>query len=135
MAWLQDLRCIETLRHLGLVLYSPGYRKLTDFEEFAILEVVVEKPSIYLREICKHINSLTGSVITESAVCRFLQRNNFSHKTLRNIARHILREYFKEECRSYAPEMMVFVDETGCDRRSSTRKFGYALKGITPETK
>ena len=25
--------------------------------------------------------------------------------------------------------MMFFVDETGCDRRSSMRKFGYALKG------
>ena len=29
----------------------------------------------------------------------------------------------------YTPEMLVFVDETGTDRRSSLRKYGYSLIG------
>lgn len=111
---------------------NVAHYKLSDFEMFAILEIVLENPSIYLKEICKHISDNFGTVIAESTVCRFLQHNNFSHKKLSNIARQRnlgLRSYFMEECKSYTPEMMVFVDETGCDRRSSMRKFGYALKG------
>ena len=30
---------------------------------------------------------------------------------------------------SYEPEMLVFLDETGCDRRNSLRKYGYSLRG------
>ena len=61
---------------------NKGYHKLSDYEEFAILEVLVERPSMYLKEVCRHVYDVTGTVITESAVCRFLQCNNFSHKKL-----------------------------------------------------
>ena len=111
---------------------NKGHHKLSTFEEFAILEMVIEKPYVYLKEICEHVYNITGTVISESAVCRFLKRNNFSRKKLSNIAQQrnsALRTYFMEECKNYTPEMMVFIDETGCDRRSSMRKFGYALKG------
>lgn len=30
---------------------------------------------------------------------------------------------------AYKPEMPIFVDETGTDKQSSLRKYGYALKG------
>ena len=111
---------------------NKGYHKLSDYEEFAILEALVERPSMYLKEVCRHVYDTTGTVITESAVCRFLQRNNFSHKKLTNLAKQcseLLRQCFMSQCEIYDPDMMVFVDETGCDRRSSMRKFGYALKG------
>jgi hypothetical protein len=29
----------------------------------------------------------------------------------------------------YEPEMLVFVDEMGSDRRATQRQYGYALKG------
>jgi len=32
----------------------------------------------------------------------------------------------------YDPAMLVWVDETGCDRRNSMRKFGYSVRGIPP---
>ena len=28
--------------------------------------------------------------------------------------------------------MLVFVDETGCDKRKSFRQYGYGVRGITP---
>ena len=28
--------------------------------------------------------------------------------------------------------MFIWIDETGCDRRNCTRKYGYSLRGITP---
>ena len=33
----------------------------------------------------------------------------------------------------YSVEQFVWVDETGCNAKDHTRKFGYALKGETPE--
>ena len=88
---------------------------------------------MYLKEVCRHVYDATGTMITESAVCRFLQRNNFSHKKLTNLAKQhseLLRQCFISQCEIYDPDMMVFVDETGCDRHSSTHKFGYALIGM-----
>ena len=33
----------------------------------------------------------------------------------------------------YKANMLVFVDETGKDARDSARRFGYALRGQTPQ--
>ena len=30
-------------------------------------------------------------------------------------------------------DQLVWVDETGCDKKSAIHKAGYALKGVTPE--
>ena len=34
----------------------------------------------------------------------------------------------------YDPEMLVFLDETGSDRRTYLRRYGYALKGSRATT-
>ena len=36
----------------------------------------------------------------------------------------------RAEMMQFNTDMVVFVDETGSDRRNSIRKFGYGLKGI-----
>jgi len=38
---------------------NEGPHKLTELEEFAIMEIVLEKPSVYLREIVSHIQDRT----------------------------------------------------------------------------
>ncbi len=38
----------------------------------------IEKPAAYLREICSKLLAKTGTIVSESAICRFLKRNNFS---------------------------------------------------------
>ena len=45
-----------------------------------------------------------------------------------------------EECRArymaeismYDPTMFVWIDETGCDRRNSQRRYGYGVRGMPP---
>lgn len=32
----------------------------------------------------------------------------------------------------FDPEMIVWIDETGSDRRNSVRAYGYGLRGLTP---
>jgi transposase len=36
------------------------------------------------------------------------------------------------EISMYDPEMFLWIDETGCDKRNCTRKYGYSLRGIPP---
>ena len=33
------------------------------------------------------------------------------------------------------PEMLIFVDETGADRRNCLRRFGYSIRGKPPVSK
>ena len=61
---------------------NKGYHKLI-MRSLLFLEALVERPSMYLK-VCRHVLDVTG---TESAVCRFLQRNNFSHKKITNLAK------------------------------------------------
>ena len=30
----------------------------------------------------------------------------------------------------YDPSMLIWLDETGCDGRNTTRKYGYSLRGM-----
>lgn len=32
----------------------------------------------------------------------------------------------------YDPSMLVWIDESGCDRRNSFRKYGYSIRGLRP---
>lgn len=57
----------------------------------------------------------------------------------RQVIRHVaiqrsdsLRAKFMSEISMYDPSMLVWTDESWCDRRNSTRKFGYSLRGIRP---
>ena len=40
-----------------------------------------------------------------------------------------LRLQFTSEVSLYDRDMMIFLDETGSDRRNSIRKYGYSIRG------
>ena len=127
-------RAVEKFQTEGTVgsKYCKGPQTLSEFQKFVIMQTVLEKPAAYLREICTDLSVNTGTTVSESAICRFFQRNNFSRKKLHLVAKQRneqLRLSFVSDCEIYTPEMLVFVDETGSDNRDSMRKFGYALRG------
>ena len=41
-----------------------------------------------------------------------------------------LRSRFMADISIYDPQMLVWLDETGCNRRNTLRKYGYRLRGI-----
>ena len=89
-------------------------------------------PSIYLREIQEDICETTRMEISESAICRFLQRVGFSRPKLNVVAKQTeedLWAQFALDVIMYTPEMLVFLDETCSDRCNSLRKYGYSLRG------
>ena len=56
----------------------------------------------------------------------------FQHSVIALQRNEVLHHKFKVECSAYSPEMFVFIDETGSDRKNARRMFGYSLVGKTP---
>lgn len=107
-------------------------RKLTETDRFLILELVLERPGIYLNELRHELLVTTGTEASTSTICRFLHSCGFSRTKIRTVAlqrSEELRARYAVEVALYSPRMFVFVDETGSDRRNAMRKFGYSLRG------
>ena len=61
-----------------------------------------------------------------------MQKQNFSRKKLTFRAQQRseeLRAKFLTDISIFEPEILVFVDETGTDKRAALRKYGYSLRG------
>lgn len=111
---------------------EKAYRKLNEPAQFLILYLVLERPGIYLREIRSELLSQLGLEITVSAICKFLYKAGLSKQRLKTYAiqrDEALRTQFALDVSLYSTEMLVFLDETGTDRRDSFRKKGYSLRG------
>ena len=104
---------------------------LSQNDEFFVLQLVIERPGIYLHEIRRELqNSGTDASIT--TIYRFLQKCGFTRTKIQAVALQQsaeLRHEYMSELELYKPSMLVFVDETGTDRRDSLRRFGYSLRG------
>ena len=111
---------------------SRSAQKLTAVLEFYILHTILSNPGIYLREFQAELLAITGTEVWSSSICRFLKGRNLSCQKLRMVAAQQdddLWAQFACDVASYEPEMLVFLDETGCDRRNSIRKYGYSSRG------
>ena len=62
------------------------HKALTVYDELLIIQSVLDNPSIYLHELQRRVEETTSTSVTESAICRFLHRQNFSRKKLTKIA-------------------------------------------------
>ena len=86
----------------------------------------------YLHEVCSEIKSATGLTVAPSTVCKMLKQYGYTRKKIQHIATQRSKEYrasFIADMSFYKKEMLVWVDESGCDKRNLLRKFGYSLRG------
>lgn len=130
-------RTVNQFRTSGTVskkLYSNNGRpvKLTKSVQLTILHLVLDKPGIYLWEIQQEIQWMFALDISLSTLCTFLRKNGFSRRKMQLVALQQdkeLRATFASDVSLYKPNFMIFIDETGCDRRHALRKYGYGLRG------
>ena len=111
---------------------DKAFRKLSVPAQLLILHLVAQRPGIYLHEIQGELKNLLLLDVSTSTICTFLHDHGFSRQKLRNVALQqdvFLREQYILDISVYSPEMFVFVDETGADRRNLLRKYGYSLRG------
>ena len=90
----------------------------------------MDKPGIYLHEVKRQLVEETGDICT---ICRFLHIPGFTRQKMITAKQRsdVLRTEYLLDMSIYKghPEIFVFVDETGTDRRDSMRKFSYSLRG------
>ena len=114
---------------------KPYLKKLDNYMEMFIIGLILETPSLYLKELCKKVEEVSGESVSEATICRLLHSHGFTRKKIRQVALQrstYLRGAFMSEVLLYRKEMFVWLDETGCDNRSYMRKYGYAIKGDVP---
>ena len=109
----------------------PAYKITTDVQ-FSIAHAVLKRPGIYLRELQREVADEHGEEVSQSAICRFLHKSGFTRQKLKIAAIQrdsLLRAQFVVDVSLYTPEMLIFIDETGSDRRDCIRRYGYSLRG------
>ncbi len=60
-----------------------------------------------------------------------MTRQRIKHLSIRQS--EIKRAEFWAEISAFDPSMMLWVDESGCDRRNALRKYGYGIRGQPPQ--
>ena len=111
---------------------SRRLQKMSSSIQFAIAHSALRRPGIYLREIQSEILQEYGEELSLSSICKFLHNVGFTRQRLRIIATQqdeLLRSQFVSDVSVYAPEMLIFLDETGSDRHDCIRRYGYSLRG------
>ena len=111
---------------------SNGPMKLTKSVQLTVLNLVLDNPGIYLWEIQQMLLSMFALDVSPSALCIFLKKSNFSRKKMQLVAAQQdqdLRSTFVSDVSIYRRKFLIFIDETGCDRRNALRKYGYGLRG------
>ena len=109
---------------------------VTDRVTTMILAIIFENPSLYLKEMTQQVYDYTSTRISPATICNVMRKHGLTRKKIQRIAiqrsaSH--RGVYIAEMSMYKSSMLVFADETGKDGRDCLRRFGYALKGQTPQ--
>ena len=129
-------RIVDRFQRTGDVsasLATPREHRLHEHDEYVLIELVCENPAIHLHEIQSHLLQTTGTNASAATLCRTLGRLGFTRKKLKYVALQrsdVLRAEYQSEVSLFDHSMLVFVDESGCDARNATRKYGYSLRGF-----
>lgn len=110
-------------------------RKLTLPAQLLILHLLIQKPTMYLHEIQKELETTLLLHVSVPAICRYLHQCGFSRQKVHRVALQrdeLLRNTFVQDMTVFSEDMFVFVDESGADRRNLLRQYGYSVRGKTP---
>ena len=112
-----------------------GPQKLLDeFEQLKLLSLILQYPGIYLHELQDKLQEAFGVRVSAATICRTL-KFICSRQVIRSVAiqqSDAMRAKFMAEISVYDPSMFIWLDESGCDRRNTLRKYGYSIRGIRP---
>ncbi|RKK26451.1 hypothetical protein BFJ66_g17116 [Fusarium oxysporum f. sp. cepae] len=101
----------------------------------ALLDRLAVKPNMYRDEMVEFLGKEFETTIPASNIGRALRSARWTRKTARRVAKGRnadLRDYYLYKLSFYRSYQLVYIDESGCDRRVGRRRFGWAPKGVTP---
>jgi transposase len=105
---------------------------LTVADEKALLQKLLSSCWLHLDEMVAWLHIERGVEVSESTVCRALQRNGWTRKKLEigsNLQRAELRQDYLVEMQKYAADRLVFIDESIFNEKTGWRTKGRAPMG------
>lgn len=108
---------------------------LGEHEQLTLLRIILQNTGIYLHEIQNKLCDHFGVTVSVPTICRTLRVMGCCRRVIRHVAiqrSDELRAHFMAEVSVYDSNMIIWIDESGCDRRNSLRRFAYTLRGIPP---
>ncbi|KAJ3456616.1 hypothetical protein MRS44_016639 [Fusarium solani] len=101
----------------------------------ALLDQLAVKPNMYRDGMVDFLEKEFETTVTASSISRSLKSARWSRKTARRVAmgrNADLRDYYLYKLSFFKSYQLVYIDESGCDRRVGRRRCGWAPKGVTP---
>jgi len=128
-----NLRCFGTTR----APFNGGGRPRSTTPPMldALREYLLEKPVLYLNEMAVFLWNEFEVLVTKSSISRALSSIGWSKKAARRVAKEQnpdLRDFYLYNLSSFRSYHLVYVDESGCDKRIGFRRTGWSPFGVTP---
>ena len=78
---------------------------------------------------------LNSGRVSERSIGRTLRSMGWTGKTIHRIAQQrdaVLRDHYLHRISQYESHQLIFVDQSGCDRRAGHRRWRWSQKGSSP---
>lgn len=101
----------------------------------ALCDHLLEKPDLYLDEMSEFLYDEFEVLVSTYTISRALQSHGWSKKVARRIARERnadLRDHYLYQLSEFRSYHLVYVDESGCDKRAGFRRTGWSPRGVAP---
>lgn len=101
----------------------------------ALCDHLLEKPGLYLEEMAVFLWDGFQTLATTSSIRRALVSKGWSKKVAQQRAKEQnaeLREIYLHNLSEFESYHLVYVDESGCDKRIGFRRTGWSPLGVAP---
>jgi hypothetical protein len=101
----------------------------------ALREHLLEKPELYQDEMAIFLYDEFNVLVTTSSISRALASVGWTKKAARHVAKERnadLRDYYMYTLSAFCLHHLVFVDESGCDKRIGFRRTGWSPPDLAP---
>ncbi|KAJ5216904.1 hypothetical protein N7468_009912 [Penicillium chermesinum] len=108
---------------------------ITPMMQDALCDQLAESPSLYIEEMTKFLWDEFNIAPSSSSIQRALSRVGWTKKTTRQKAKEQnpqLRDFYQHKLSEFRSYQLVFVDESGCDKRVGHRRTGWSPLGVAP---
>jgi transposase len=115
-----------------LLRVDQGNGSLNEREKAVLKRFVLQNPTLYLDEIQFQLAEQGMPLCSISTLHKYLNKMNLSHRKLLSVARErceYRRAQYLQEVKQFAPEQLVFVDETQKKLMTAHRNRGWAVRG------
>ncbi|GAB7336309.1 hypothetical protein MBLNU13_g09053t1 [Cladosporium sp. NU13] len=101
----------------------------------ALKEMLLGKPDRQLDELAAFLRDDFDVEVSNSTISRTLKMEGWSKKTIRRRAKEQnadLRDKYSHDLTAFASRHLVYIDESGCDKRVGFRRTGWSPLGVAP---